>query len=230
MAELPETHRSEPPGDFERLLRAIIERSVKYRSAAVLIAVAILVLGIWSAAHLSLDVTPDISNVQVQVLTPVSDLSPEEIETSVTRPIELEMFGLPGLEQVRSLTRFGVSQVCLIFADGTDLYRARQMVTERLAGTVGKLPPRTVAETGPAQFGPRRSFHLCAGLQAEQCSGTDKFRGSAAAALEARAGICRQALPEIRQRRGRNQHHRRLRPGKWSWKWTRSNCPTSAMT
>jgi len=68
----------------------------------------------------------------------VPDLSPEEIETSVTRPIELEMFGLPGLEQVRSLTRFGVSQVCLIFADGTDLYQARQLVTERLAGAAGK--------------------------------------------------------------------------------------------
>ena len=54
---------------------------------------------------------PDISNLQVQILTPVSNLSPEEIESSVTRPIELEMFGLPGLEQVRSLTRFGISQV-----------------------------------------------------------------------------------------------------------------------
>ena len=107
----PETNRSEPPGDVERLLRAIIERSVKYRSAAVLVAVVIVLGGIWSAAHLSLDVTPDISNLQVQVLTPVPNLSPEEIESSVTRPIELEMFGLPGLEQVRSLTRFGVSQV-----------------------------------------------------------------------------------------------------------------------
>ena len=98
-------------------------------------------IGIWSAVHLSLDVTPDISNLQVQVLTPVPDLSPEEVETSVTRPIELEMFGLPGLEQVRSFTRFGISQVCLIFADGMDLYRARQMVTERLTGLAGRLPP-----------------------------------------------------------------------------------------
>ena len=69
MAEPSETNRSEPPGDFERLLRAIIERSVKYRSAAVLIAVVIVFWGIWSASHLSLDVTPDISNLQVQVLT-----------------------------------------------------------------------------------------------------------------------------------------------------------------
>jgi cobalt-zinc-cadmium resistance protein CzcA len=153
MAEQLEISHSKPPGDFERLLRAIIERSVKYRSAAVLIALVVLVFGIWSAAHLSLDVTPDISNLQVQVLTPVPDLSPEEIETSVTRPIELEMFGLPGLEQVRSLTRFGISQVCLVFSDGADLYRARQMVTERLAHAVDKLPRGLSPQLAPPSSG-----------------------------------------------------------------------------
>jgi cobalt-zinc-cadmium resistance protein CzcA len=153
MTEPTETNCSETPGDFERILRAIIERSVKYRSAAVLIALAIVVFGIWSAAHLSLDVTPDISNLQIQVLTPVPDLSPDEIETSVTRPIELEMFGLPGLEQVRSLTRFGVSQVCLIFSDGTDLYQARQLVTERLTGAIGKIPPGLAPKLAPPSSG-----------------------------------------------------------------------------
>ena len=153
MVEPSETNRSEPPGDFDRLLRAIIERSVKHRSAAVLIAVVIVLGGIWSAFHLSLDVTPDISNLQVQVLTRVPDLSPEEIESSVTRPIELEMFGLPGLEQVRSLTRFGVSQVCLIFSDGTDLYQARQMVTERLEQSVDKLPRGLSPKLAPPSSG-----------------------------------------------------------------------------
>ncbi|HEY1717346.1 MAG TPA: CusA/CzcA family heavy metal efflux RND transporter [Verrucomicrobiae bacterium] len=153
MLEPTETNRSAPSGDFERLLRAIIGRSVKYRSASILIALVILAGGIWSAAHLSLDVTPDISNLQVQVLTPVPDLSPEEIETSVTRPIELEMFGLPGLEQVRSFTRFGISQVRLVFSDGTDLYRARQMVSERLAGAVQKLPPGLTPSLAPPSSG-----------------------------------------------------------------------------
>ena len=153
MAELSETNRSKPPGDFDRLLRAIIERSVKYWPAAILIAIVIVFGGIWAAARLSLDVTPDISNLQVQVLTRVPDLSPEEIESSVTRPIELEMFGLPGLEQVRSLTRFGVSQVCLIFADGTDLYRARQLVTERLVHSVDKLPRGLVPKLAPPSSG-----------------------------------------------------------------------------
>jgi cobalt-zinc-cadmium resistance protein CzcA len=148
-----DTNRPEGPGDLERLLRAIIERSVKYRSAAVVIATAIVFWGIWSASRLSLDVTPDISNLQVQVLTPVPNLSPEETESSVTRPIELEMFGLPGLEQVRSLTRFGISQVCLIFSDGVDLYQARQMVTERLARAVDKLPRGLSPKLAPPSSG-----------------------------------------------------------------------------
>ncbi len=153
MAQPSETNRSAPPGDFDRLLRAIIERSVRYRSAALLIAVAIVFFGIRAASRLSLDVTPDISNLQVQVLTPVPNLSPEEIESSVTRPIELEMFGLPGLEQVRSLTRFGISQVRLIFSDSADLYRARQMVTERLAQAMDKLPRGLSPRLAPPSSG-----------------------------------------------------------------------------
>jgi cobalt-zinc-cadmium resistance protein CzcA len=148
-----ESKQTPPPGDFDRLLRAIIERSVRYRSAALLIVALIAFFGIWSATRLSLDVTPDISNLQVQVLTPVPNLSPEEIESSVTRPIELEMFGLPGLEQVRSLTRFGISQVCLIFADGTDLYQARQMVTERLTRAADKLPRGLLPKLAPPSSG-----------------------------------------------------------------------------
>jgi len=153
MSEPSEAHRPEFSDDFGRLLRAIIERSVRYRCAAVVIALAILVWGVWSAAHLSLDVTPDISNVQVQVLTPVPDLSPEEIESSVTRPIELAMFGLPGLEKVRSFTRFGISQVCLIFADGTDLFRDRQMVSERLAEAARQLPAGLSPQLAPPSSG-----------------------------------------------------------------------------
>ena len=153
MAVSPKTNPPESPGDFERLLRAIIGRSVRYRSAAVLVAAAILVAGIWSAARLPLDVTPDISNLQVQVLTTVPNLTPEEIESSVTRPIELEMFGLPGLEQVRSLTRFGVSQVCLIFSDGRDLYQSRQLVTERLTHAADKLPPGLSPKLAPPSSG-----------------------------------------------------------------------------
>lgn len=140
-------------GAFERALRAVIELSVKNRAGAILAAVAVVGFGVWSALQLPLDVTPDISNVQVQVLTPVAGLSPEEIETSVTRPIELEMFGLPRLEEVRSLTRFGISQVSLIFSEGTDLYQARQMVTERLLRAARRLPAKVAPELAPASSG-----------------------------------------------------------------------------
>ena len=168
-----ETNHSVAPGDFERLLRAIIGQSVKHRSAAVLVAVVIVVWGIWSASRLFLDVTPDISNLQVQVLTPVPDLSPEEIESSVTRPIELEMFGLPGLEQVRSLTRFGISQVRLVFSDGTDLYQARQMVAERLAHAVDKLPRGLSPKLAPPSSGLGEVFTYALAYKANSASATN---------------------------------------------------------
>ena len=72
------------------------------------------ILGLWSVARLPLDIVPDISNVQVQILTAVPNLAVEESEISVTRPLELEMNGLPGLEETRSVTVFGVSQVTLV--------------------------------------------------------------------------------------------------------------------
>jgi cobalt-zinc-cadmium resistance protein CzcA len=143
----------EAGGDFNRLLRAVIERSVRNRLAAPFLAALILGLGIWSLRRLPLDVTPDISNVQVQILTAVPDLSPEEIENSVTRPLELELFGLPHLEQMRSLTRFGISQICLIFSDGTDLFQARQSVAERLAQTPDQLPAGLVPRLAPPSSG-----------------------------------------------------------------------------
>lgn len=168
-----ETTCPAPPGDLERILRAIISRSIKHRSAAIFVAMAIIGLGIWSAAHLSLDVTPDISNVQVQVLTSVPDLSPDEIETSVTRPIELEMFGMPGLEQVRSLTRFGVSQVSLVFADGTDLYQARQMVTERLVRATDRIPRGLSPRLAPPSSGLGEVFTYVLGYKAGHTQGAN---------------------------------------------------------
>ena len=89
-------------------------------------------VGIWSALRLPIDAQPDITNVQVQVNTAVPALAPEEIEKIVTTPIENELAGIPGMTELRSLSKFGLSQVTLVFDDGTDLYRARQLVSERL--------------------------------------------------------------------------------------------------
>ena len=140
-------------GDLDRLFRAVISRSIQNRGLALGVAVAILLLGVWSALRLPMDVTPDISNIQVQILTPVPSLAPEAAETSVTRPIELEMFGIPGLEQVRSITRFGISQVSLIFSEETNLYRARQMVSERLPQAVQRIPPGMIPALAPPSTG-----------------------------------------------------------------------------
>ena len=110
-------------------------------------------VSLWTAAHVPLDVVPDISNVQVQVLTAVPNLAPDESETSVTRPIELEMNGLPDLVQTRSVTVFGVSQVVLVFRDGTDPYLARQLVNERLTATVERIPRGLSPRLAPLSTG-----------------------------------------------------------------------------
>jgi cobalt-zinc-cadmium resistance protein CzcA len=138
---------------LDRALRALISVSVRHRVVGLIGVGLVLLLGVWAAGRLQLDVTPDISTVQVQVLTAVPALSAEETETSVSRPIELEMFGLPGLEQIRSLTRFGISQVILTFADGTDLYHVRQLVGERLAQVADQLPKGLIPKLAPPSTG-----------------------------------------------------------------------------
>src|SRR6266404_9623962 len=109
--------------------------------------------GLWSALHLPIDAVPDITGVQVQINTEVSALAAEESETLVTRPMEVELAGLPGVEEMRSLTKFGLSQVTLNFADGTDIYRARQLVAERLQNAVEQLPPGTSPKLAPISTG-----------------------------------------------------------------------------
>lgn len=149
----PPKSSSKSEGDFDRLFRAVISRSIQNRGIALGVAGILVLLGIWSALHLPMDVTPDISNVQVQILTPVPSLAPEEAENSVTRPIELEMFGLPGLEQVRSITRFGISQVSLIFSEETNLYRARQLVSERIPQVLQRIPQGITPGLAPPTTG-----------------------------------------------------------------------------
>src|SRR6478736_4930080 len=123
------------------MLNSLLEISLRQR-AAVLLATAILLgIGIWSAIKLPIDAVPDITNVQVQINTAVPALAPEEIEKLVTLPIESQMAGLPGMTELRSLSKFGLSQIRMTFEDGVDLYRTRQLVTERLLSATEKLPP-----------------------------------------------------------------------------------------
>ena len=110
------------------MIDRILEFSLRQRATVLLAAVALLGAGLWSALHLPVDAVPDITGVQVQVNAEVAALAAEESEKLVTQPIERELAGLPGVEEMRSITKFGLSQVTLQFKDGTDIYRARQLV------------------------------------------------------------------------------------------------------
>ena len=98
-------------------------------------------LGVYSALHLPIDAVPDLTNVQVQVITEAPALSPLEVESLLSFPVEGAMSGLPNVEQIRSISKFGVSVVTIVFKEGTDIYRARQLVGERLPRAAEAIPP-----------------------------------------------------------------------------------------
>ncbi|NUQ75100.1 MAG: CusA/CzcA family heavy metal efflux RND transporter [Polyangiaceae bacterium] len=132
------------------LLAKLLSFSVHHRWLVVVITVAVGALGVYNFRRLPIDAVPDITNVQVQINTSVKALSPVEVERRITFPIEWAMGGIPNVEQVRSLSRYGLSQVTVIFKDGTDIYWARQLVSERLAAAKESLPPGL----GEPQMGP----------------------------------------------------------------------------
>lgn len=141
------------------MIERILEFALRQR-AVVLIGTALLLgAGLWSAVHLPIDAVPDITGVQVQVNTEVPALAAEESEKLVTAPLERELAGLPGVEEMRSLTKFGLSQVTLQFKDGTDIYRARQLVTERLQGVLEELPPGSLPRLAPISTGLGEIFY-----------------------------------------------------------------------
>src|SRR5471032_31248 len=134
---------------FERLIRfAIAQRWL------VMLAVAAMAgLGIYSYQKLPIDAVPDITNVQVQINTQASGYSPLETEQRITFPIETAMAGLPNLEQTSSLSRYGLSQITVIFKDGTNIYFARQMINERLQEARESLPGGITPKMGPVSTG-----------------------------------------------------------------------------
>src|SRR5205809_296747 len=141
------------------MINRILEFSLKQRAVVVLAALALLGAGFWSALHLPIDAVPDITGVQVQINTEVPALAGEESEKLVTQVIERELAGLPGVEEMRSLTKFGLSQVTLQFNDGTDIYRARQLVTERLQAAVEHLPQSVAPKLAPISTGLGEIFY-----------------------------------------------------------------------
>ncbi len=135
------------------MLSRLLEFSVRQRVFVLLATVVLIGVGVWSALRLPIDAVPDITNIQVQINTAVPALAPEEIEKLVTFPIENEMAGVPGLTELRSLSKFGLSQVTLVFEEGTDLYRSRQLVSERLQTVIDELPPGITPKLAPISTG-----------------------------------------------------------------------------
>ena len=142
------------------LLERVLRFSVVQRWSVVAVTAAVASFGLFDLRRLPIDAVPDITNVQVQVNTIVEGLPPLEIERQVTFPIEIAMAGLPGLAETRSLSRYGLSQVTVVFRDGTDIYFARQLVNERLQDARENLP-RGIAEPrmGPIATGLGEIFH-----------------------------------------------------------------------
>lgn len=114
------------------MLERIVELSVQRRGMVLIVWAAIFAGALASIPKLSVDAVPDVTNVQVSVLTSAPGLSPVEVEQYLTFPIETAMNGLPGVEQIRSISRTAVSAVSVVFEDGTDMWFARQLVNERL--------------------------------------------------------------------------------------------------
>ena len=148
------------------MIDKILEFSLRQRALVLFAAFALLAGGLWSALHLPIDAVPDITGVQVQVNTEVSALAAEESEKLITQPIETELAGLPGVEELRSITKFGLSQVTLQFKDGTDIFRARQLVTERLQNAVEQLPPGTLPKLAPISTGLGEIFYYSVSYRA----------------------------------------------------------------
>lgn len=141
------------------MISKIVSSSIRYRWLVILFTTILSIAGWQSFKRLPIDAVPDITNIQVQVNTAIEALGPEEIERTVTTPIEITLNGIPGVTQVRSITRFGLSQVTVVFEDDVDVYRARQLVLERLQSIAPQLPKGTFPKLGPVTTGLGEIFH-----------------------------------------------------------------------
>lgn len=131
------------------MLARIIEYTLNQRALIIIASLFIVSLGIYSYVTLPIDAFPDVTNIQVEIVSHANTLSAEEIERKVTYPIEMAMRGLPDIEQIRSVTKFGLSIVTIIFKDGVEIYFARQLVFERLAEARENVPAGVEVALGP---------------------------------------------------------------------------------
>ena len=135
------------------MLEFLIRTALKQRLVLAVVAVCLVAFGLDATRKLSVDAFPDVTNVQVQIATVAQGRSPEEVERFVTVPLEMAMTGLPGLEEMRSLNKPGLSLITLVFTDATDVYFARQLVMERLIEVAGRMPQGVAPTLGPLSTG-----------------------------------------------------------------------------
>ena len=135
------------------MIEQVINFSIRYRWLVLLASLGVAGLGAYEFQYLPIDAVPDVTNVQVQINTAAYGLSAPEIEQRITYPIETAMAGLPSLESTRSLSYYGLSQVTVVFKEGSDIYLARQLITERLREAQGELPDDAKPELSPIATG-----------------------------------------------------------------------------
>ena len=135
------------------MINTWIQKALHGQLWVILITVAVIVGGAFAIGRLPIDAVPDITNVTVMVNTKTGALAPEEVEKAVTFPIESELAGLPDVQDIRSLSKYGLSQVIVVFSDDTDIYFARQLVNERIQSIRDKLPEGLSPELGPVSTG-----------------------------------------------------------------------------
>src|SRR3977135_2337359 len=131
------------------MLQSMSAGSLRQRLVRVVVALVLVGFGVNAAQHLSVDAFPDVANVQVQIATEAAGKSPEEVERFVTIPIEIAMTGLPGMTDMRSLNKPGLSLITLVFEDGSSMYLERQMVSERLSELRNRMPEGVTPVLGP---------------------------------------------------------------------------------
>lgn len=131
------------------MLQSIVHGALKHRLILVVVAIILMCFGINAAQHLSVDAFPDVTNIQVQIATEAPGKSPEEVERFITIPVEIAMTGLPGMTDMRSLNKPGLSLITLVFEDGRNLYLERQMVSERLNELRDRMPEGVTPVLGP---------------------------------------------------------------------------------
>ncbi|MCB5191303.1 efflux RND transporter permease subunit [Methylobacillus arboreus] len=135
------------------MIESLIRAALKQRLIVIVVALALMAAGAFALKKLSVDAFPDVTNVQVLIATQAPGRSPEEVERFIAVPLEIAMTGLPGLEEMRSMNRNGLSLITLVFSDKTDVYFARQLVMERLMEVMERMPEGVTPILGPVATG-----------------------------------------------------------------------------